>query len=109
VDEAGAVLGADKVAQQHRVAERAEVLALDVVERRLVADALERGAGEVGQHLGAIAERALDQRAGHDHHLVTSPRAHVLDLRSGGDRRMADQRPRRGGPDEQRIAHLDLI
>ena len=109
VDESRALLGADEVGQQHRVAEWAELLALDEIERGLVANALERGAREMRQHLGILAEHPLDQRPGNDHRLLTKPRADVLDLRTGGNRGMTDQRPGGRRPDEQVVPGLDRV
>ncbi len=104
VHEARAVVGGDEVAEQDAVTERAEVRALDVVERRLVADALERRPGQVAEDLHLLAEDLLGERSGDDQHLPADARADVLDLRSGGDRGVGDQRPRSGRPDDERVA-----
>ncbi len=70
VDDAGAVLGGDEVADQHGVRALAPRLGGDEVERRAVARALDRAAREALEHLGALAEHALDQRLGEHRHLV---------------------------------------
>ncbi len=109
MDEAGAVLRRDEVRGQHRVAVRAELLALDVVEGGLVPRSLELGAGRRAVHDVALPEDPLGQRAGEDDHLVRAGGRgpHVLDLRPGRDGSVRDQRPRRRRPDEQVVARPD--
>ena len=75
---------------QDRVAQRAEVLALDEAEGRLVAGPLERSAGEGGELGPALAEYSVRQRPRDHDDLVGAGGlgAHVLDLGTGGDGRV---------------------
>ena len=106
MDQAGAILGGDEVPEQHRVAERPEVGPRDVVEGGLIADPLELGPGEGPKLLPVLSEHPLGERPSNDEHLLGAlrPPAHVVNLSPDGNGRMRDQRPWRGGPDEQRVA-----
>ena len=68
MDEAGALVGGDEVGLEHRVPPRPVVG--DVVEGRVVPRPGQRRAGEAVENLGALAEHPLDERRGHDQHLV---------------------------------------
>src|SRR3712207_8525710 len=72
VGEAGAVVGGDEVAEQDAVPALAVLARGDVRERRLVADAVERGAREALEDLDLLrrAEHLLNQRLGQDHRRV---------------------------------------
>ena len=105
VDQAGALVGGDEVGEQDGVAARAVVG--DVVEGGLVRGPRDRLAREMREHLRLLAEHRLDAVAGQHEDLVADPGPDVLDLRSGGDRRVGDQGPRGGRPDEQRVADLE--
>ena len=109
VHQAGAVVGGHEVAEQDGVPARAVLAARDVVEGRLVADAVERGPREAVEHLGArvLPEHPLDERLGEDDDLLAGPDARVGQLGVDGDRGVGDERPRRGGPDEQLVARND--
>ncbi len=102
VDEARAVLGRDEVALQDGVPEGAVVR--DVAKRRLVARSREGGPRQVGENLRVFAQDPLEQCGGHDEDLLTYSCADVFDLRPDGDCGVGDQRPRRGGPDEEVVA-----
>ena len=107
VHQAGALVGGDEVGLEDRVAARPVVG--DVVEGRLVRGPGQRAARKAVEHLGALAEHALDERPRRrTQHLVRARRPHprVLDLRADGDRGVRDQRPRRRRPDEQLVAGL---
>jgi hypothetical protein len=58
----------------------------------------------VAEDLHLLAEDLLGESSGDDQHLVADAHADILDVRSGGDGRMGDQRPRRGRPDDERVA-----
>ena len=108
VHQAGAVLGGDERGGQHGVALLAPVRAGDEVERRLVGQADQLGAGKALDHLDLLAEHAAGERGG-DHLrrlLARHLRAHVLELRVDGHGGVGDQRPRRRGPDDQLVAGL---
>jgi hypothetical protein len=105
VDEPSAFVGGDEVGEEDRVAARAVVG--DVVEGRLIGRPGEGLAREVRKHLRLLAEGMLDPVPCQHVNLAAEPRPHVLDLGSRGDRRVRDQRPGRGGPDEQLVARLE--
>ena len=109
VHEARAVVGGDEVRQQHGVPALAPLAAGQERERRLVAHAVQRGAGEAFEDLHTLAEHALDERLReHDRRLQDARlHAHVRELGVDGDRRVRDQGPGRRGPDEQLVAALD--
>lgn len=104
MDQAGAVLGGDVVAEHH-VVRAGDV---DQVEGAGVGGVLQLRALEGGQHLGALAQRGDQQRLGHHQHLVGSggTRRHVGHVGVHGHRGVGDQRPGSGGPDQQRGAEV---
>ena len=101
VHEAGALLRGHEVRLEHGVAARPVVG--DVGEGRLVADAGQGAARQAIEDLCALPQHSLDQRRGDHQDLVgiggTHPR--VLDLGADGNGRVGDQRPGRGGPDQE--------
>src|SRR5882672_2201153 len=106
VPKPGTVLGADVV----REPDLAGVLALghrDLRERAFVAQALERRAGQRRDALRALAEQRLDAIRAEDQVLLAVAREDVVQLAAGRDGHVARQRPRRGGPDQQRERTFD--
>ncbi len=114
VDQAGAVLDGDVVGQHHVVGAGD----VDQLERPGVRRVLQLGALEALGDRPALAERALDQRLGHDDRpLAVLGRDDVRHAGVDGHGGVGHQRPRRGGPDEQvgaleaagghRHAHVD--
>ena len=103
MDEAGAVLGGDEVAGDHREAAR---LAVGEEDRALVVTANQLRAREAADDLGALAEHLLEQRVGDDQRLLADPRLGVGDLRRHRDGLVARQRPGRRRPDQQRLVCL---
>ena len=108
VDEAGAVVGGDEVAEQDAVAALAVGVGLQVRERRLVAHSVERAPGKRSRIRTPSEPRTRSTRPS-----ATSPgrRAarlgpHVDQLGVDRDRGVGDQRPRRGRPHEQLVARL---
>ena len=70
---------------------------------RLVLAPDELGAGESRSGAGVLAEHPRHQRLGEDQALVAVLDARVGDLGVDRDRLVGRQRPRRGGPDQQRL------
>ena len=101
VHQAGAVLGGDVVGQDHVVGAAFGGREVDQLEGTLVAPALHLGAGEGLPQRPLLAEHLLGQRLGHHQRVLTLARHHVGDLGVGGDGGVGDQRPGRGGPDQQ--------
>ncbi len=76
---------------------------VDQGEGAFVGPAFHLGAGEgLAGRLPALAERLLQQRFGDDELLLAVRRDDVADLGVRGDRRVGDQRPGCGRPDQQR-------
>ena len=111
VDEAGAVVRGDEVAKQDGMTSRAVADPGDERERGLVGDPLELPAREAAEDVRAraLAEDPLDQGLGDDVDLVLVPHADIDELGVDRDRRVGDERPRCGGPDEQLIAGLRCL
>ena len=99
VDDAGAVGGGDVVAADHEVR---PLVRLHEAEGRLVLKAQQLGAGELALDDGLLAEDLLDQLAREDEALAAAQDERVGDLRMDGRGDVADQRPRRRGPDGER-------
>ena len=113
VHQAGAVVGGDEVAEEDGVAALAVGLGGQVREGRLVADAVEGGAGEAGEDLDAavavaLAEDALDERLGEHDRPLERPGlgADVGELGVDRDRGVGDERPRGRRPHEELVARL---
>ena len=106
VDEAGAVLGGDEIADEDREAARLAVG--EIEDRALVGDRADQlRALEFRQHLGLLAEHPLDQRLGDDQNLVAELRPHVGDVGADRDRAVPRQCPGRRRPDQQPVALLE--
>ncbi len=103
VDQAGAVLGGDVVAEHDEV--RAAAVGgrgeLDQLERAGVLPALHVGALDALLDLPALAEGLLEQRLGDDEGLLAVAHQHVGHLGVDRDGGVGDQRPGRGRPDQQ--------
>ena len=112
VDEAGAVLRGDEVAEQHLV----RVLVLhEVVERRRVAQAGELPTGHPRDLLRLLTELLGvrgEPRGGEQHPLARERGAlgghhrHVLDVRPDGEREVRRERPRGRRPEQGEVARL---
>ncbi len=101
VHEAGAVLGGDEVGGQHRVALLAVLGCRDEVERRLIGESDELGAGECLRDPHVRSEQLFGQRLGDDEVVVC---ADVGELRVDGDGGIGHERPRRRRPDHELAA-----
>ena len=101
VHDAGAVRGRDVVVADDEVC---ALVGLHVVEQRLVVQAAEVGPGELAQDLGLLAEHGLDQVAREHEALAAALDERVGDVRAHRGGHVADERPRRGGPDGERDA-----
>ena len=104
VDDAGAVLEADEVAGEDRVAALAVVG--QVVERRLVAHPEELLALHRGDGLVPLAEDAVGEGRGQDQLVAVLADAHVVRAGIDHERRVRQQRPRHRRPGEERDALL---
>ena len=109
VDQAGAVLGGDEVAGDHRAALGPPGPVGELENRAPVAAASQLGAGQAIEDFGALAQHPLDQRLGQDKDLVADLGANVGDARGDGDGDVAGQRPGRRRPDEKRFACLAAV
>ena len=104
VDQAGTVFGADETVVQH--AERALIRAgRKVREKRFIGPPFQVAALKPRQHLVLLRFLVVGGEARLGHHETHAAgciaHRHVVDLRSGADRQIFRQRPRRGGPDQQ--------
>ena len=106
VHHARAVLHAHELRRQDRAPALAPVG--DVVEGRLVAQALELGALDGVRGLDPLPEQALHELLGHDHRLVADPGAHVGLVRVDRERRVREQGPRLRRPRQEGDALLAL-
>lgn len=99
MDQTRTVLGRDVLGVDHVVRFGREV---DQGEGALVGPALHLGARErLAGGLPALAQRLLQQRLGDDELLLAVRRDDVADLGVGGDRRVGDQGPGGGRPDQE--------
>ncbi len=99
VDDTGAVGGGDVVAADDEVG---ALVGAHEAERRLVVQAQQVGARELAQDLGLLAEDLLDEVAREHEAVAAALDERVGDVRVHGRGDVADQRPRRGGPDGER-------
>ena len=99
MDDAGAVGGSHVVAADDEV--RPFVRGHEA-EGRLVAQAEQLRAGELAQDLGLLAQDLLHEVAGEDEALAAALDERVGDVGADRGRHVADERPRRGGPDGER-------
>jgi hypothetical protein len=102
--QAGAVVGGDEIAGDHREADGCAVRELE--HRPLVPAADELPAGDPLQHLGPLAQHPLGQGLGDDQDLTIDRCPDVVDVRRHRDRLVAGQRPRRRGPHQQIFRRL---
>ena len=107
MDQAGAVLGGDEVAGDHR--EGAGLAIGEGEHRALVAAADQFAAWEAVGDLHALAEHLLHQGLGKDQRLAVDTRLDVGDVRRHRDRLVARQGPGRRRPDEQRLPRLAAL
>ncbi len=91
--------GGDVVAADDEVG---ALVRLHEAERRLVLQAQQLGALELLLHDGLLAEHALDEARGEDEALAAALHERILHVRVHGRGHVADERPRRGGPDGER-------
>ena len=105
MDDAGAVRGGDVVAADDEVR---PLVRRHEVERRLVLEPEQLGAGELAFDDGLLAEDLLGEIAGEHEALAAALDQGVGDLGVDGRGDVADQRPRRGGPDGERDALAGL-
>ena len=108
--DAGAVLGGDVLRGQHPVGP-AVVVAEEVAERRRVAAPDQLGTRQPLDHVvgGVLAQLArVRTQAGLGEQVALAPVLdhHVVDARVDGDRQVAGQGPRRGGPDQRELTGL---
>ena len=99
VHDAGAVGGGDVVAADDEVG---ALVRRQVRVQGLVLEAEQLGPGELAQHLGLLAEDVRDEVAGQDEPVAAALHERVGDVGVHRGRDVADQRPRRGGPDGER-------
>ena len=111
MDEPGAVVGGDEVAQQDGVAARSIGGAGDEREWRVVRDPFELPSGEAVEDVRAcpFAENPLYERFGEDVNVALVLDADVVEVWVDRHSRVRDQRPRSRGPDQQLIAGMRRI
>ena len=107
VDEAGAVLGGDELAGDHR--EAAGLAVVESEDRPFVVPTDQLTAREAIDDLNALSQHALYQRLGQNQGLLADPRFHVGDVGRHGNRDVARKRPGRRRPDQERLAGLTPV